>query len=433
MKNIQEYKKYFQNKKLLLREVINASAKTKYGKGNKIGLYSIKTYEDFCRIPFSDSKMLSENPTIFVRGKINNFLCQCTSGTTGHPKEIYQDQPNRLDPFPSSATKTLSQTKNLTFLCGKGRKANYWWFDFIFKKCFPHIKMLHHDDTANSVTELAQQGDSIFIADSISFLKYAINLLEKEIKKNKSLKDKFKKKIVYACATGDKMTIKELKDIYIKLENIFSVQKPLLVSTYGLTETQSVGFNLFEKKMEKVRHRVVNLKFVEVIDKKSKKPTFGDKGEIVTTSLGWTTGTIIPRYRTGDIGIMKFKDGIPYLEVDGKEASAGHLRFRQVLIDIPGTTNRIKKKFKVPIYLKSQIIRNNKTMHEILSFIIHSPAFNDKNLQKRVKNFVEAIVPERKTILLWGIKNNLCKINVKLSSRPSNMVKDWQILPLKII
>ena len=433
MKNIQEHEKYFQNKKLLLKEVINASTKTKYGRENKIGLYPIKTYEDFCKLPLSDSKMLSELPIIFVCGKINNFLCHCTSGTTGHLKEIYHDQPNRLNPFPKSATKTLSQTKNLIFLCGEGRKANYWWFDFMFKKYFPHIKTFYHNDTADFVVELAQHGDSIFMADSVSFLKCAINLLEEELKKNKSLKDKLKKKIVYACATGDKMTIKELKDIYIKLKNIFSVQKPLLVSTYGLTETQFVGLNVFEEKMRKIRYRVTDLKFVEVIDKESKKPTFGDKGEIVITSLGWITGTVLPRYRTGDIGIMKFKDGIPYLEVDGKEASAGHLRFRQVLIDIPGTTNRIKKKFKVPIHLKSQIIRNNKTMHETLSFVIHSPAFNDKNLQGCVKDFVEVIIPERKTILLWGIKNNLCKIDVKLSSRPSNMVKDWKILPLKII
>jgi len=434
MENTHQHEKYFQDNKSLLKEVINSSAKTKYGRKTKIGLYPFETYRDFCQIPFSDSKALSENPATFVRGKIDKFVCVRTTGTTGYPKRIYYDPSNRFVSVPSSTAKILSQTKDFILFYGMGRREPYWMLNHTIKHLFPHIKILRHDDTADSMVKLAQIGDSIFIIDPVSHFKNTIFSLEKEVRKSKTLKNKLKKKVVIAATTGEEISIQEFGSIYEKIKYIFSVQRPSFVSVYGLTETDSIGLSSYNEKDKKIRYRVNDSKFVEAINQKTLRPCFEKRGEIVITALKWTTGTIIPRYRTGDIGRLSFKDGVPYLKIYGKKPSAGIISFRQTKINVPGIIKRIKTKFNIPLQSEFQISANKKTTQETLFVRIHSSAFTDKDLKKRVESFVEnVIVNEINSSLKWKIKKRLCKLNLKLSPRRLDMIKGWKILPTRKI
>ncbi|HUW23991.1 MAG TPA: hypothetical protein VMW04_00005, partial [Patescibacteria group bacterium] len=302
-------------------------------------------------------------------------------------------------------------------------------YDINFPKTYPHSRVAKYN-TPEEVAELVKDADLVYIEEAVSGFRRLVYSLEKLIKENKKIADVFAGKIILVETGADPVFLNELSELYLKLKNIFKTGPDIAV-TYGLTETQDVSVYVFSQRDSATRYRVFDNKFVEVLDLKTGEPLIGSLGEIVITPLWWEKGTILPRYRTGDIGALEFFDNIPYLTISGRLPGSGVISFTGFKVSIPGICKILREQFEYPFRLQAQVKEKQDGSSGTLVIKLYSPCFSDLSVSEQVKTFLKNFIIKEYG-LEFDIGQGYRRLEI-ITSTDDVGDKYWSILPKEIV
>lgn len=126
---------------------------------------------------------------------------------------------------------------------------------------------------------------------------YAYHLLREA--KNKKADFGSVRKVFFGGERVSKGLREKTKDLLASLGS----KNPMALATYAFTEGKAAWV---ECKENSGYHLYPDFEFIEVVDKNNERVGEGEKGEIVYTALDFR-GTIVLRYKTGDIGSITYE------------------------------------------------------------------------------------------------------------------------------
>jgi hypothetical protein len=430
MKTSQPQADYYRSKKADILKIIEASSHTEHGKDISIMKFAVDTYEDFCSIPFSDGEELAEKPFRFVNGPKEQYSLKQTSGTTGKSKKIYHDPETRVITYPQNVQDIIMSSHDPVLLHGSAEAMTYWLLDNTFSKLFPNVRILRYDDIA-SASQLIQEGDLLYITEYVSAIKRLFYSLGQMVDAGTVKKDQLKKTHVVIELSGDAMSLNELNECWITAQELFGVE-PRIVLTYGMTELGGIGIYSYNPDDKSIRYKIKDEKFVEVVDQETGAPLQKGIGEIAVTQLRWTQGTILLRYRTGDLGSLIVANDAMYLELIGRNPSKGLISLQQCKVSVPGVMRQVYEKYKIPMNAIFQVIDGEHGSFSTLSVSVYSPAFVDKTAGRQVGEYFKEVIINDGT-LDWDVTNGYIKFDIKSHYDASldQVQKNWKILEKK--
>jgi len=346
-----EMEGYFFVMRRELREVAKAFSLTEGSKSLELHP-KISTYSDFCQLPYLKEQDLARNPYSYYlpSGSAVEFV---TSGTSGLPKKIFSPFSIKAAPFPPAIEDLIRHHKTV-FVHSKRlqQESFYWIHDKTYRETYPDIPIKEYRDL-NSAISAIRGKEAICIYEYPSafyrFLFFVRKALEGRIIKIKEIP-----RILIVELSGEPV---ELEDLYFMVETTRQIflQGSHISVTYGMNEVGLIGSYDFKHSDEhSLEYEVYPKVFVEIIDPESSafvEP--GEIGEIVITSLA-LQGTIIFRYRTGDKGILTFRNGKPYLQVLGKLSHLNSLFIMGSQFSVSSLSKRILKTFRIPISIDAK-------------------------------------------------------------------------------
>jgi hypothetical protein len=304
-----EMGRYFSFHKQKLQKVIQAYCQTVHGKQRSIYGFP-RCYEDFLEFPFMEDGELSSLPLDFYipSGDDIEFV---TSGTSGRKKRIFRPSRDSAIPLPPDLDQIIRQNDTV-FVHSKRYQLEsfYWLLDKTYSENYSASPCEY--DSLESVIEILKEGTVLCIYDYPTAFYRFLFLVQKGLQEGRISFQAIRKNNVLIELTGEPMSMPDLQHALDFAQNAF--QCPVNIwATYGSAEIGGIAYYDFNGDDQEIDYTVASKRvFVEVIDPTTGNPRIGTPGEIVVTALRGQ-GTIILRYRTGDKGVLSFKDGIPHL------------------------------------------------------------------------------------------------------------------------
>lgn len=419
--------KYFQGKKQELLEIVESFNKTEYGREQPLDEKEIKTYSQFCKIPFLTGKILQETPKklIINGGKLLSFK---SGGTTaGILKTIFCPEEVSCEYVPDAVVNATKKKIPIVALHTKrkGREYAYWVYEKIYRKFCPSLQVLEYFNQSTAINAL-KHGKVIVVFEYPSAFYRLLFYIGDYLKKNPTRKNLFQKENVIIELMGEPIDIKELKMIERRSKEIFGCQ-PIIWVSYGLTECGSVGIYIYNDKGQEVLYCVNDSRvFVEVINPNSGKPMgLGKKGEIVVSSFR-KRGTILVRYKTEDLGKLYFFNNQPILKIYGRKPGVITVYFCGSQFSVKALRDEIIKHFN--IYLKIKIIRkiSSKVGKETLFINLYLFLEPTQSIKNKITNYIENWIVKETQLGEEEIKS--IKLIIKFFSQSVNEpLKSWTI------
>ena len=346
-----EIERYFLSMKRELREVVKAFSLTEASKNLKL-CSKVSTYSDFCQIPHLKEQDLARNPYSYYLPSDSDveFI---TSGTSGFPKKIFAPFSTKAAPFPAAIEDLIEHYKTV-FVHSKRltQERFYWVHDKTYRESYPDIPINEYTDLDSAISAIRGK-EAICIYEYPSafyrFLFFVRKALEGGMIKRKEMPQ-----ILILELSGEPVELEDMRLIFENAKQIFS-QEPRISVTYGMNEVGLVGSYDFKYTDEhSLEYEVYRKVLVEIIDPESSTPVEpGEIGEMVITSLA-LYGTIILRYRTGDKGILTFKNGKPRIQVVGKLPHLNSLFVMGSQFSVSFLSKKILRTFRIPISIDAK-------------------------------------------------------------------------------
>lgn len=419
------YISYFDKRKQGLEITLRSARETSFIK-NKLPT-KVESYSDFCQIPVIDSSVVAKFPESFVRGNINELELKTTGGSTGRPKRIYYFNNNLKSGIPSFISEIIRNSKHPILLHQDRPGTIYYIYDLIFKRDYPKAQICTYSNPTEALMFI-KPADTIYIGEFYSAMKRFIYWLSEEVKKSKKLAKELKNKTVFIDVGGDPMKINELNKYYSILKEIFGTN-PDIVVTYALTEVSSVGLYIFDPSDKKIVYKVRDDKYVEVLNEDFTKPLIEKEGKIIVTPVGWEYGTILLRYFTGDRGILSFKDGVPYLQICGRDPSKTLISLTGFKISAQDLYDLIRDKFNFPIRASFQVLHQSDGSYLTFKIDLYSAEFDKEINSREVTDFLNDYFINQHPLDV-DIRRKYCRIKISTSISDIGF-KDWKLLPMK--
>jgi hypothetical protein len=423
---------YFARQQNGLAKTLNALIKTPYGQSIDIQNYSAVTYDSFNMIPFMTGSVLSQHPDDITVGSKTDLERHQTSGTTGKPKMIYHDPDIRASRYPSYIENLINSSKDPMLVHGSATAMSYWIPDTIFTRYYPHVKIQKYSNVDDATTIL-KNGDLLYITEYVSaYIRLLWNLTLK-LKAGLISADQFRKEYVFIELNGDEMSLSELHDCFHMTKDLFGVE-PEIVLVYGMTELGGIGIYVFNPADSSLRYRVKHDKYVEVVNNNDKVLPLGEVGQIVITQLGIEKGSILVRYKTGDIGKLECIDREIYIVLMGRNPSEGTISLQQCKVSIPGLMKKISKEFKAPVRGTFQVLNTTGGNFARLSAELFSPVFSSNSTRTSAVNFLQKTIIEDGD-LNYDVTKGYIQFDIRTykEDKLDKVTKTWKILPPEII
>jgi hypothetical protein len=361
---------------------------------------------------------------------MSNCKLVTTGGSTGKNKNIYYDLSQQIKlQFPDLINNILRLSKKPLYMHHDVHGTTHDTYEINFPVVFPNVTVARYKSSEDALSYM-KEADVIYIEDQVSSFRRIIYLIEDALSNVSDLRKIMCGKILIIELGGDPVSLDELKSFYSRIKQIFGTG-PDIAMTYGLVETQDVGVFVLQPWSTSLKYRVFNNKFIEVLDTITREPVVGSEGEIVITPMYWEKGTLLPRYETGDIGMLEFFDDVPYLTVKGRISGKGVLSFSTAKISILGLSEILRKSFEYPIKIQAQILEEENSLYSTLKIVLSSPAFVNENASLMSKEFLSKFI-----IKEYNLANDIHQGYRKLAidtTTDDNLEKEWCILPKEII
>lgn len=399
---IKMLEEYFQKNREKIKTVIKAFNRTEYGKQNSIDIDGLRYYLDFKKVPLLDDIVLANNPDVLVI-PADNLYTFSTTGTTGKEKVVHREIGTIVN-YPKEMSNMLSR-EDAVFTHSERRalESYYETHDVNHKRLFPNARFIFFSDEDSAIR--AVKGCNVLqITEYPSMLEWLCFTIEGAIENKKVGKKELKKEKVYVELSGDVVSEKRLEELGKRLTDIFGI-KPEMVVTYGLNEVGHVG-TYHPSKNSEIVYRVIPSEFVEEVD-----------NEIILTPLN-TKGAILLRYKTGDSGKLFFKDGEPFLEVNGKRPELGYVSVAGSQFSLPSLLQKVKEQFNWPVQIECKKKEDSRTGRTNLEVILHLP-FKSSNLEKFIRSEIIKQAELQKEIAC-GL------VYLDISFTPIMMKKSWR-------
>lgn len=377
---------YFEMYKESIAHVISAYNHTSFGMRNPVPI--ARSYREFSSFPFMEGDILSHSPEDLHIPAANEIRCH-TSGTSGMHKIVYipEGQP---PPFVPQIQERI-QSSNAVFVhttCGED-DLFYWLRERMRSQLFPQTPIKTYYDTQTALA-LTRSADVLYVYDYPSALARFFFFIRDAITANLTDPQELWGKQLIMDLSGEPISVDLLTHITMQSQEIFRTM-PLIRLLYGTTEARNIGIIQEWQPEQQLLYTINRSTFVEVIDEARGIPVVGKVGEIVATPLR-TSGTVLIRYKTGDLGIMYFTDGQPTLEVFGKKPSEGVVYVGGGQFYLPHFLSELMRHFGVPLQIEAGSKKHVEEGTETLTIHIYLPSncsIEEDEIQEATREFVK--------------------------------------------
>ena len=398
--------KYFKSYLNELKQVYEVFRQTEYGRSLNLSTWSFNSYDDFLSLPILDSKVNFDE--LFIPGE--NLYPFITSRSTGTPKVIYKEIGGIFGY--SDQTDKLLKSRSVVFLHSKRRSGEgfYETIDYNHKRMYPNAFFAEFSNR-EELLKYVSMGDVLFIIEYPLMCEWILFQMEKALKSKEICLSDIKKEKVFLKISGEHISPKRLKKIVERIKKLFQTDVEYSIS-YGANEIGLIGVYV-PRKHGYIYHnnfiyKIIPTLFVEVVN-----------NEIILTPFR-TKGTILFRYRIGDIGKLFFKRSNPYIQIYGRKESTMYLAGSQLNID---SLYYSIEKMVSPLSLK--IINTAEEAKQNINIVVISPTLLSKYQKQRIARHIKQFITESSVL---SIENHLeiVKINIRFSREP--IKKKWFVV-----
>jgi len=391
------YDEEFERRAELVKALLRTFARTRYGRARGFAEEPL-SYSDFMEIPLMDSYTLVSSPESLTVDA-NECIAFRSSGTTGLRKTVYVPRDVRTAPLPDEIAKNVSASRKPVFAHSKRDREElfYWVHDTTYRELYRHAAIVEYYDL-KSISK-AISGDLLCIYDYPSAVKFFLH--SARILAEKHGRSSIRKKAVYIELTGEPVSAHEIQRLAEEVEELFGVS-PSISLSYGLSEVGLVGVSegsLLRNQLYVVPDSVL----VEVVGSDGRPLPLNSVGEIVVTPLR-TRGTLLVRYRTGDIGAAHTLSGRLAIKVHGRKRSKQVLYIAGSYLYLQDLLSELKKEVEVPLQLEA-------VKGKGVRFRLYVP-FADERLKKKLKAVCLEKVSELANLSDFDLKAERVRVEV---------------------
>jgi phenylacetate-CoA ligase len=249
----------------------------------------IKSFKNFEKIPFTNSKQIKDNSSHFLcvsQQHISRIVSLDTSGTSGNPKRIYfteEDQELTVDFFQNGMTCLVEQGDRVLILLPGHTPGS---IGDLLKRALERINVEAH--IFGVIKDFEEASEVIKEKNINCVVGIPIQVVSLKRKFNETF-EKYIKKILLSTDYVPETIIRELTSKQCKV-----------FTHYGMTE-MGLGGGVECEALNGYHMREADLYFEIINPKTGEVLKDGEYGEIVFTTLT-RKGMPLIRYRTGDIG-----------------------------------------------------------------------------------------------------------------------------------
>jgi len=402
-------KKYFSRNYEKLREIYEIFRNTEYGKKLNLPDWKFKDYYDFKHLPLLDPRKVDFRQ-VFIPA--DDLWCFITSGVSGYKKTIYRDI-GTIVGYPKEMDEVL-RTDNVVFLHSKRREGESYYetHDVNHKRMYPRGIFAEYENR-DELLKYAQKGDVLFIIEYPLMAEWICHQLESALESKEILSENIVKRKVYLELSGEPVTEKQVKSIVRRLEKIFQTEVEYFV-TYGSNEIGHIGTYIPALHGSQVVYEVISSLFVEIIN-----------DEIVITPYK-KYGTILFRYKTGDKGILSFKDDKTFLKVPGKSQEEGIIYVAGAQVSIPNLVSKIEKiAIDCPVGIecvKEDDVEKGKCK---LNINVYVPQTLTESKKEEITHTVKQFIMD---FAILSVENHLGMVTVDVQCSAEPIKKRWFIV-----
>lgn len=301
----------FRAKRRQILATLKSFESTEYSKRFGLRAAAVESYEDFALLPLMDPELLGRYFELLAIRKEECVAVQ-SSGTTGRRKTVYVPKDERCAPLPPAIDEALKlSARAVTAHSERDRLERFYWVhERSFEEWYPRASLVAYSDVESILR--AAKGEVLVLYDYPSSVEHFLYTLERV--SGAADRREIAKRALYIELTGEPVTRERVAQIAEAAERVFGVE-PLIEVTYGASETGLIG--VCEDPRRGTEYAVADRVFVEVVGESGKPLPPGHAGEVVVTPLA-TKGTILVRYRLGDLGSLELKGGRLVLELLGR-------------------------------------------------------------------------------------------------------------------
>ena len=411
---------YFNRVKNNINKVLRVFRSTPYGSKLRLPEH-VDSYNDFVRIPLmSSGTLIRLGDDLLI--KEPDVVCFYTSGTTGVRKKIYR----ALSPPFLEEELLRGHVCFIHTYIGEPHIGEYYTYysihdEYFRRKGFSSI--VAYKDLLTLVNALNEQYDVIFVYDCPAGVMRFLFFVEKAIREGLLSPNILKRADLIIKITGEPISISTLRQIYNRARRFFDTIRGIYV-TYGTSEIGLIGVYKWRKHDALILYRIVDDVFVEIIGKRNLPLKPGKPGEIVVTPLR-TKGTILMRYRTGDIGYMILKNKFPLLYVKGRHPKFEYVYVAGGQFSLRKLAEELVGKFRLPLKLTASRYINEKVGEEVVRIDIYIPEEGLK-IFPRIKEYCLNRV-SHKARITSQVEIGQVKIEIRPIVKTGHQRKSWMI------
>jgi phenylacetate-coenzyme A ligase PaaK-like adenylate-forming protein len=318
---------------------------TEYFKRLGLRAAAVESYEDFASLPLMGSELLGRYFEQLAIGKEECIAVQ-SSGTTGRRKTVYVPRDERCAPLPPALDEALKLSACAVTAHSKRDRVErfYWVHERSFEEWYPRAALVEYSDVESVLR--AARGEILVLYDYPSSVEYFLYTLERI----SGVADRraIAKRDLYIELAGEPVTRERVAQIAEAAERVFGVE-PLIEVAYGASETGLIG--VCEDPHRGIEYAVADRVFVEVVDKSGNPLPPGHAGEVVVTPLT-TKGTILVRYRLGDLGSLALKGGRLVLELLGRIPGEDVVYICGGKLHVQRLAQLLREELEIPVKLR---------------------------------------------------------------------------------
>lgn len=432
-----DYKILFEEKKEKIIEVLTSSLQTPWGKErfnpNLKERLKRLSFEDFLEIPQIDSEVFKKDwKRFFLYSPENTLFISESGGTSGMRKRSLVPKIDFLKEFiPHKNLPNLLKNSKRPLLLTKifVTPCSY----HVIKEGLSQLKGAPLETkffrTPKGSIKILEETDSDFIYIPLSSTLFKIQMEEwqKAYDEEKINLDKLKDKIVLFEIYGEMNYWEDLVSADKLIRKIFpKCSTEVIVPLYGLSEVLLIGKCFFNATDKKLLYKIIPSKFCLVLNDQN-LPVIGKPGKIEVTSLNKghldrPKGTILPRYLTGDRGIIHCIEGEFYLEILGRDPDRIQFSFSGVKLGPESFLRFLNDlgNFDVQVRYKIKTFGQKKVLFLTLTKKMFDQEYLSKTKEKFIDNF-----KENYTELYGIVQSGLLKIVIDI--KKISFEKRWSI------
>lgn len=439
---IPEYEVYFQKHKQGLVKELEISQKTIYGEKMKAAEIAgrVVTYDDFWQsVPILESEEMTDNPLDFVNNEhlsLDKMIKLLSGASTGKPKETYYDRNDARIELPEYIVSALNQADKTVLFHEKRDAVSHNVIDEAIARLAPKASRLTYEHASDFLKTInSEKPDALYLTTQVSAGRRFMYEIKSLLETNPYLFDEVDIPHFFLEVVAEPVDIHELQDWHTLLQKAFK-NPPDITVVYALSEAFVMGTYRYQPGDQEIIYVIKDNRFVEIVDPTTDEPVKDVFGDIVVTPINKVSGSIYPRYRTGDRAKLMFntKGQILISEV-GRDPNKGTLNLRGYKIFAPNMMKVLGEKFTFPIQGTFQVVENGSSSKTNLNIELYSPQFTIKPTDaKSTKEFLQTYFQTEYSFLDEMIQDGLLTITISTSdAMPEDMIKGWRVKPKQII